>query len=460
MRQIATVLCIFCIIYLFWIDRKRIEGVSKAVWIVFWWMFFAGSHFASQWLSLGQPIDISLQTSSDGSPLDRNVFLFLILSGVWVLKQRSNKWGDIFNQNKWICLFFIYGLISIVWADDSILSFKRWIKGVGNIVIAFVLVTEQRPDEALGVVLRRLGYVLIPLSVLFIKYYPEYGRAYHMGLPMFSGATYGKNALGQICLIIGSYYCWKLLFDKRIEEYDQRLHITVYIIIIPMILWLLYMANSATSLTCMIIAITFLLFARLPLIIRTPNKIFSIGVISVIGFVTLEYSFNIKENIILLLGRRPDLTDRDDIWRIVLSMSENALIGSGYESFWTGSRLTKIWQLLGVTGITQAHNGYIEIYVNQGILGLALLSASLLSSVIKIKNNINSDYSSCVLKITLILITLFYNYTEAMFVPVSNLFVLYLFGIIDIYKTKYYGRNQMNNKSKIKINYMKYKKPI
>ena len=54
---------------------------------------------------------------------------------------------------------------------------KRWIKDLGNPIMALVILTERRPYEALGITLRRLSFLLLPLSVVFVRYFPELGRA-------------------------------------------------------------------------------------------------------------------------------------------------------------------------------------------------------------------------------------------------------------------------------------------
>ena len=77
--QLATVICFLFIIYLFLIDRKnRIEGVSRAIYLPFFWMLLAGSRSVSQWLNLGAPIGFTTtDVYLEGSPVDRVVFLFL-----------------------------------------------------------------------------------------------------------------------------------------------------------------------------------------------------------------------------------------------------------------------------------------------------------------------------------------------------------------------------------------------
>jgi O-antigen ligase len=266
--------------------------------------------------------------------------------------------------------------------------------------MALVIVSEKRPDQALGFVLRRLGFVLLPLSVLFIKYYPDLGRQYHMGMPMFSGAALTKNALGQLCLIIATYLVWELLLKEH--SLGERVHHGVAVVLAPMTLWLLYMADSVTSNVCLVLAISVLLLARLRAMRRRLGRLIGVGLGAAIAIGALETTFGIKDRIIVALGRRPDLTDRDEIWRIVLSMDTNPLIGVGYESFWTGQRALQIWEQLGVAGINQAHNGYIELYLNLGVIGLFLLAAGLLSGLVRTVSDSKGNYSYATLRLALI----------------------------------------------------------
>ena len=84
-------------------------------------------------------------------------------------------------------------------------------------------------------------------------------------------------------------------------------------------------------------------------------------------------------NLLGAVGRDPTLTDRTAIWSIVLSMHTNPLVGTGYESFWLGPRLQKVWQLFGAT-INESHNGYLEVYLNLGLIGVLLLVGLLITS--------------------------------------------------------------------------------
>jgi exopolysaccharide production protein ExoQ len=432
MAQLATLLCFLCIAYLFWVDRKQAEGVSAAAWIPLMWMLFSGSRFASQWLDLGPPQVTSVEAYLEGSPLDRNVFLGLIIAGLVVLRRRKVNWSAVLTRNSWVVLFFVFAATSVLWADDASASFKRWVKGVGSVVMVLVIMTEARPYQALGLILRRLAYVLLPLSVLFIRYYPEFGRAYHMGLPMFTGVTFQKNALGQLCMLLAVYFSWELLFrNLKPVNSEGRVPLLVTLIILPMLLYLLYMSQSATSLAATIGAVSFLLVARLPFIAQKPRRIVGAAVVvaAVGGF--LEYAFEIKDWIIRALGRQPDLTDRLPLWEMLFEMQSNPFVGAGYESFMSGDRLVELWRRMEMTGgAGQAHNGYIDLYLNLGIIGVSLLTVAILFGLVKTRRQLDHEWAYGVLRIALIVIALLYNFTEAAFKPLNNVFLLLLIGIM------------------------------
>lgn len=440
--KIAAIICVLLILYLFWMDREKDEGVSHAIWIPFIWMAIAGSRFVSHWLNLGAPMS-DTDAYLDGSPVDRAVFLILILSGIAILARRRLNWNLLLRKNAWIWLFFVFGLISLFWSDYPFVAFKRWFKALGNVIMALVILTEEHPYAALGVILRRFSFLLLPLSVLFIKYYPDLGRAYHSGgAQMFTGVAGQKNGLGAICLLSGIYFSWNLLLSRGAAfASGKRLHYSVYFIILPMIAWLLYMANSATSLACLIAALCIFAFARLPVMVINPRRILYLGIACIVLFGILEIAFDVKNTVIDMLGRRPDLTTRVPMWEDLLTMVKNPLVGFGYESFWLGNRQQIVFEKWGLSG--NAHNGYLQMYLDLGYVGLFFIAAWILSGLRSVSRELMIDYPVAVLQFCFIVVVCLYNYTEATFNGVSNIWIILLLGIMDGF-----SRQRSSNKSK------------
>jgi O-antigen ligase len=110
------------------------------------------------------------------------------------------------------------------------------------------------------------------------------------------------------------------------------------------------------------------------------------------------------------------LTGRTAFWEELITFGTNPLIGTGYESFWLGDRIAYFWDKYWWRP-NQAHNGYIELYLNIGFLGLTLLATLIIAAVRNIKKNISSmnSYNYQILRLTFIVIVLAVNVTEAYF---------------------------------------------
>jgi hypothetical protein len=65
----------------------------------------------------------------------------------------------------------------------------------------------------------------------------------------------------------------------------------------------------------------------------------------------------------------------------VLKEPINPIFGAGYGGFWLGERLDRFWAMYPTSPPIQAHNGYIEVYLNLGLIGLILIASVLLSGL-------------------------------------------------------------------------------
>jgi exopolysaccharide production protein ExoQ len=399
------------------------------VWIPFVWMFLAGSRYVSSWLELRGPM-LTAAAYSEGSPVDRATFLLLIILGLFVLSKRKIDYGSLLRENGWVWFYFLYCGVSILWADDSYVSFKRWVKELGNPIMVLVILTEEEPYKAVGTILRRLAFLFLPLSVLFIKYFPDLGRSYWIdGTPMYTGVCHQKNHLGLICVMSALCLLWEALVRER-SKFRLKVH-GEYLVLILMIIWLLYMAQSATSTVCLFVGGSIILLSCVNVISRKPERIF-IPILSA-GFLYLvaDSVFDVRSNVLSILGRRPDLTSRVPIWEILMDMAGNPILGVGFMSFWSGSRMEEVWHRTSST-IIQAHNGYLEQYLNLGYIGVGFIVVMMLSGLLKVRKGLSVDYPAGILRLSFIVIAALYNYTEASFYGINNMWMLLLLGIMEV----------------------------
>src|SRR5437667_2866807 len=232
-------------------DPAKDSKTSLALWVPVIWMFIIGSRLPSQWLS--DQIGQAAQDLQEGSPLDRTIFSVLILLAIGILMSRSFKWADFFVRNLALMAFLSFALLSVLWSDYSFDALKRWFRDLGNYLVILVALSDPRPLEAVRALLRRLCYLLVPLSILLIKYYPQIGKqySYFTGADTYVGATTSKNELGVVCLISGLFFFWDTVtrWSNRKERRTRRI-LLVNAAFIAMTLWLLNLANIATSRVC------------------------------------------------------------------------------------------------------------------------------------------------------------------------------------------------------------------
>jgi exopolysaccharide production protein ExoQ len=114
-----------------------------------------------------------------------------------------------------------------------------------------------------------------------------------------------------------------------------------------------------------------------------------------------------------MFGRNSTLTGRTDLWNLCLTLVKNPLVGAGYESFWLGSRLETMWNY--IWGVNQAHNGYLEIYLNLGWIGVVLLVTFLISAYRNIIRAVRRREPDGSLRLAIFVVACISNCTEAGF---------------------------------------------
>jgi len=429
--QLSLILSTIFTLYLFWAERRRTPRMSRALWIPLIWHFLLSTRPVSVWFNASDAV-ASPEAYLEGSPVDRAVFLLLILVAVTVLFQRSASLSRFAGNNAWLLLFLLYCGISTLWSDYSFVAFKRWVKEIGNVAMVLIVMTEADPVEAVKALFRRLAYVVVPLSIVLIKYFGDLGRQFtHSGEMMFVGVTNHKNSLGILCAIIVVVFVWHLRHSRKHpvtawERNDRRIHI----LLLMMMAWLMYMANSATSTMCCIVGIGLIYGMELPIMQRNYRRIGTLVVtLLVLGFV-LEYAFDLWQVVLASLGRDATLTGRTEVWQQVLSIGTDPLFGTGYDSFWLGERVEKFWAMYWWQP-NQAHNGYLETYLNLGWIGLLLLFGIIFSTYRKIATRMTQQTPYQVLRISLYVIALLSNLTEAYFKGLAEIWFMFLLVAIE-----------------------------
>jgi exopolysaccharide production protein ExoQ len=360
----------------------------------------------------------------EGSPLDAWVYFGLIIMGFCVLFKRQVRLSEVVSNNRWLIVFLLYCFISIAWSDFPFIAFKRWLKILGHPIMALIVLTEPDPKEALVRLMKRCAYVVVPVSILWSKYYPELGRGFSpWGGAESRGIAIGKNMLGADCLILGYFFFWYLLQTWRTERSTWRRHELWLIAGLLMgIWWLFSKAHSATSLTSLIVGILVIVFVG----IRSVNKNL-IGTYMLTALVLLaagELAFGISGRFSESLGRDSTLTGRTPLWTALLNMDTHPILGTGFESFWLGARPLELEGIFFFIP-NEAHNGYLETYLTLGLVGLLLLIGLFVATFWKIRAQLFRNFEMGRYRLGFLAALVLYNWTEAAFKTLNPLWFLF-----------------------------------
>lgn len=429
--SLALLLWFVLLLLLLRYDPAKDPATSAALWVPLTWALIVASRLPSQWF--GTNVGSMAQAYQEGNPLDRSIFFVLILLAMGILMARSFGWGTFILRNLPLMAFLCFALLSVFWSDFPFVSLKRWFRDLGTYLMILVVLSDPRPLEGVRTVLRRLAYLLIPLSIVLIKYYPQIGKGYGTwtGTAVFVGVTTNKNTLGVLCLVGGIFFFWDTVtrWASRKERRTRRI-LVVNCIFLVMTLWLMKLAHSATSSVCFLIGCLVIAAAHSNTFKRRPGFLKALIPICSVLYVILAFGFDINGQLAAAVGRDPTLTDRTFIWKLLLSMNTNPLIGTGYEGFWMGSRLEWFSQKYGAN-LNEAHNGYLEVYLNLGLIGLCLLGGLLIAGYRTVSKKLKPFSNLASLSLALWTVTIFYNVTEAAF-KYHLIWMVFLAGVMNV----------------------------
>lgn len=432
---LASFLTIGFIGWLFRRDFREKPNVTGAIWLPTLWVFLIASRPVSEWLSIFGLPGFGATSLEEGSPLDSYVYFVLITAGLCVLYKRRVNFAEIFRDNRLLVAFLLYCFITILWSDFPFVAFKRWIKILGHPIMVLVILSEPDPKEALLRVLKRCAYVILPVSILWIKYYPNLGRSSSDwgGELANCGVASGKNALGCACLILGFVFLPHLLQVLRTEKSKSRrneLRLTVGLLLL--IGYCLVKAHSATSWIALLIGLLTMALVGL----RVVNKRL-IGMYALAGVLTLviaQLAFDIYGRVVSLSGHDSTIEGRGVLWGELLAFPTNPIIGVGFESFWLGDRPAKFYEGRSWKP-TQAHNGYLETYLNLGLVGLSILIALILATFQKCRLELLSNFEWGRFRMGLLVAIVAYNWTEAAFKGLHLGFLFFFLIAIDYWRS-------------------------
>jgi O-antigen ligase len=408
MAPVAAALCAAFIIFLLWRDVKRRPMLSPAIWVPSFLVFTIASRSPARWLELDNPI------------IDQAYIALIIAISLGILFLRGMNWGKFIAGNPAVMLMYCFFTVSFLWSEFPADSLTRALKDFGETVIVILLIfSEKDPNEAIRAVYVRCAYVALPLSLLYTRFFTV-GKSYsRSGVLSYVGVADQKNSFGEMLMVFMLALIWdhletrrpggKWLWSRMRWEYAALLGVGA---------WLVDVSQSKTSLTCLLIGVA-LISLRRQLGGGVITGIFA-GALSLPFLIFFTQAFSSAFGPILnALGRDATFTGRTSIWQHISWTTTNPLIGAGFYNFWGTRAGTRIALAMSQNGedytlIPSGHNGYLDVYLDGGVIGCGLLIVMLVVSAKRIIRSYRRD-SFCQIRFMFLIVAIVGNLTESFF---------------------------------------------
>lgn len=302
------------------------------------------------------------QPGHEGSPAWRLILGISYLSVALVLLPWYRETLFVLRRNWPLVLLVVLAVLSSLWAYMPDLVLRKTIGLFGTTLLGIALALRVSFEEQLRM-LRWLFRILAVLSIACIVLLPSYGISSE---GEWKGVFGYKNALGTamgLALLIE----WQLPSGSSLAKVLKILAMLLYTV-------LLLNSDSVTPLVALagaLVLVNVYKFAALRL--RVPLYAFFLSVaILVSAGLSLVYANGDK--LMGLFGRSSNLTGRTEIWSLVLSfIPQKLILGYGYSGFWLGASPESFVVNRAMGGpIMYSHNGYLEMLLSLGAIGLLL----------------------------------------------------------------------------------------
>ena len=375
----------------------------------------------------------SVEDMTTSNPINQIVFGALLIVSLILLSMKRTQVLIIVKKEKYFTLFLFWCFITIFFSSFPDISLKRFILYFSTFTVPLMmLLYNKNSDESLQIFYHILRFYII-ICIFSVFLIPgakdRYGE--------WVGLAASKNHLAQTSLI--SFLIFSIHFKK-----SKRLISRIFdLILIIITLILLAGAKSSTATGALLIVLGLWFLTNIdkifsPLGIGKTISTVTVIIMFMVLLVVVSLSLEFLAPIFNAAGEDMTFTGRVDLWVDIWAYTKTHLLfGSGFRAFWvidspnvTSLYVKYIWLPI------QAHNGYLDIVNELGILGFVLFSSVILNYFIKIKKLYsNNNWKWFVISAIII------NFTESNLIsPKSTVGVMFIFSYLLLFSDQAFNK--------------------
>jgi exopolysaccharide production protein ExoQ len=302
--------------------------------------------------------------------------LWTILAALTLMMLRRDRqlgeFARLLRKNWTLLPFVVFAVISIYWSVAAQISLLRWIVLVATIVVGgYIGLNLDAPS--LARTLAAYAVLILVMSTLLVAFVPTIGVMYyhiiqgawkgiywhknHMGLmAAFASVLFLVNGLGAFGSRRRSRWWWAALYVLSLLFVSQTDSAAAYLALI-----------SLHGLVLVLLG-----YLKLRARLRRVHYVL-LGVVALLAALVLYANIG---RVFGAFNRSTNLTGRVPMWGYLFHVyiNQRPALGYGFNAFWyTAAHRNTMQQLAGYPDpIIISDNGFIDILVNTGYVGLGL----------------------------------------------------------------------------------------
>nr|BAL53471.1 O-antigen polymerase [uncultured Chloroflexota bacterium] len=346
-------------------------------WVIFA-LAFTFASFRPTVFAIGYPV---LAHVFNNGPIATAFWALATALASWVLirNDQFDSYAQRFRKNPFLLLFIALALSSVFWSIQPILTLYCALELLFATLLGVYFGLRHSPEKILEA-LFWFGVVIVFLSYFFVIRVPNVGTmpGYPSGI-FWRGIFWHRNHLGSMMAFFQAVYL--LRFFLGIFRHNSLALLDAIFFVLSLVL--VVMSQSATGSILTIFLDGLLLAGLVWLRVRQflkPIHYYALGAAAVAGsillFANLDFVFG-------LFNRSPSMTGRVPMWGYLLQhvVPERPWLGYGFGAIWRQKAFqVQVQQAVGWPfPVLIGDNGYMDILLYLGGIGLALFMASLVS---------------------------------------------------------------------------------
>lgn len=379
----------------------------------YYWHIFALLVLSGVFFPLWRKVTLNQDTYT-GDPILRYILIATYATGILILILRIKKASfKLIVNNKLIWLLVGLVFVSALWSSLPWLTLRKAVSVLLPTVYAALLAIRY-PIEKMTKMILIVIVVSLFLSFAFVYLIPEWGLQEYEGSVVWRGVFDHKNRLGRVASLA---FLASIVFQFGATK---KVRVLCALLMISSLITLLF-SESATSILLSVIMAGFIIVMYFARRMRRDFVAVMIIIFLLLGIAALIASSN-YEPILAWLGKEGSIVDRYTLWTRAFHMGlSKPILGYGYSAFWLGfdGPSAYVWEGIHWRPL-HGHNGYLDLWLDLGIIGLILLLILMTKLISKLISRLMtastaSDFTNYLFHLTFCVYMLIYNITESVF---------------------------------------------